>query len=110
MAKKCLMATFGLILLLIWIIIPASMQSFAEELLGDEPASSPKTVKTIGPVLSSNLKRGCEPAFSTSFNGVGIAEGTMAVDFSLIDTKGSKVSLSGLLSEKPVVMVLGSFT
>ena len=34
----------------------------------------------------------------------------MAVDFTLKDIHGNTVSLAGLLSEKPVVMVFGSFT
>lgn len=40
----------------------------------------------------------------------GIREGAWAVDFTLLDTSGQEVSLSGRLQGKPVVLILGSYT
>ena len=64
-----------------------------------------------GPLLSSALKRDCQrTGASGGFQNVGLAEGEIAVDFTLNDVNGNSVTLSGLLAEKPVVMVFGSFT
>ncbi len=62
-------------------------------------------------LLSNALKRGCERSRpSGGFENVGLAVGETAVNFELKDIHGNTVSLAGLLSEKPVVMVFGSFT
>jgi peroxiredoxin len=45
-----------------------------------------------------------------SFSKAGIAQAQMAVDFTLKDTEGVSLTLSDLLSEKPVVLIIGSFT
>ncbi len=67
--------------------------------------------KTIKPVLSDALLRGCERAeTSRNFSNVGLAVGETAVGFTLQDTQGNIVNLSALLIEKPVMMVFGSFT
>ncbi len=69
------------------------------------------TQKTTEPVLSDTLLRGCERAeTSRNFSNAGLAVGETAVGFTLQDTQGNMVSLSGLLVEKPVMMVFGSFT
>ena len=61
--------------------------------------------------LSDALLRGCKlTEASRNFNNVDLAVGETAVDFALQDTQGNTVSLAGLLIEKPVVMVFGSFT
>lgn len=62
---------------------------------------------------SDNLKRNCEFKIAESmdsFKDEGLEVGTTAIDFTLWDTNGNEVTLSDLLAEKPVVMVLGSFT
>ncbi len=67
--------------------------------------------ETKGPELSDALIRGCERTRpSGGFENVGLAVGETAVDFTLRDVHGNTVSLAGLLAEKPVVMVFGSFT
>ncbi len=67
--------------------------------------------ETKGPELSDALMRGCERTrASGGFENVGLAVGETAVDFTLQDVHGNTVSLAGLLIEKPVVMVFGSFT
>ncbi len=64
-----------------------------------------------GPVLSNDLIRDIERTIrSGDFDNVGLTIGETAVDFTLKDVDGNTVSLRGLLSEKPVVMVFGSFT
>jgi hypothetical protein len=63
-----------------------------------------------GPALSGALKRGCQLPQSGSIGSIGLGEGETAVDFTLSDTHGNGVTLSGLLREKPVALVLGSFT
>ena len=66
--------------------------------------------ETKNPVLSEALVRGCERTRpSGGFENIGLAVGETAVDFALEDVHGHTVSLAGLLSEKPVVMVFGSF-
>jgi hypothetical protein len=67
------------------------------------------------PVLQSpeNLKRNCEPKIADtrdSYRFEGLKVGTIAIDFTLKDTFGNEVTLSKLLGEKPVVLILGSFT
>ena len=61
---------------------------------------------TTGPVLSDALTRNCQRGQDSS----GLEVGEAAVDFTLKDVQGRETSLSGLLAEKPVVMVFGSFT
>ncbi|MFC1908800.1 hypothetical protein ACFLXD_02905 [Chloroflexota bacterium] len=62
-------------------------------------------------VLSDALTRNCtRTRTSGGFNSIGLAEGEIAVDFTLKDIQGNTVSLAGLLSTKPVVMIFGSFT
>ena len=64
-----------------------------------------------GPVLSNDLIRDIKRVRrSGDFDNVGLTIGDTAVDFTLKDVDGNTVSLRGLLSEKPVVMVFGSFT
>ena len=66
----------------------------------------PDISKMEKPVLSETLIRNCQRDQRSS----GIIAGELAVDFTLKDTKGHEYSLSTLLTEKPVVMVFGSFT
>jgi len=78
-----------------------------------EPSEVPDSVihETKEPELSGALIRGCERTrASGGFENVGLAVGETAVDFTLQDVRGNTVSLAGLLTEKPVVMVFGSFT
>ena len=64
-----------------------------------------------GPVLSNDLIRDSKRTKrSGDFDTVGLTIGETAVDFTLKDVDGNTVSLRSLLSEKPVVMVFGSFT
>ncbi len=64
-----------------------------------------------GPVLANDLIRDIKRTRrSGSFDNVGLTIGETAVDFTLKDVDGNTVSLRSLLSEKPVVMVFGSFT
>ena len=78
--------------------------------LGEVP--DPVIHETKRPELSDALIRGCERTSRPSggFENVGLAVGETAVDFTLQDVHGNTVSLAGLLTEKPVVMVFGSFT
>jgi hypothetical protein len=79
----------------------------------DEPreitdSDIPETTELI---LSDALIRNCERSeTSRDFSNSGLAVGETAVDFTLQDTQGNIISLSGLLIEKPVVIVFGSFT
>lgn len=79
-----------------------------------EPSEAPDSVihETNGLELSDALIRGCERTGRPSggFQNAGLAVGETAVDFTLQDVNGNTVSLAGLLAEKPVVMVFGSFT
>lgn len=62
-------------------------------------------------ILSDALLRNCERSEALrDFNNSGLVVGETAVDFTLQDTQGNIISLSGLLIEKPVMMVFGSFT
>ena len=62
------------------------------------------------PVLSNALKRDCQLTKSDNFGNDGLRVGEKAVDFTLRDIHGTEFGLSQLLTEKPVVMVFGSFT
>jgi len=74
------------------------------------PSSLPAVVGPEEPVLPTTLTRGCSPSAGGNFDNAGLAIGEMAVNFALKDTQGNEYILSRLLSEKPVVMVFGSFT
>jgi hypothetical protein len=74
------------------------------------PALASPSVQRSGLLPSGALKRGYYRAGSEGFTNVGLSVGQTAVDFTLQDTAGDWVSLSALLDEKPVIMVLGSFT
>jgi hypothetical protein len=69
-----------------------------------------------GTVLSNELESGCFnwPAeeFTTDNHAEiqTIAEGGLAVEFILKDVDGTAYTLSGLLAEKPVLMVFGAYT
>jgi hypothetical protein len=67
----------------------------------------PAPVESNLPVLSDDLKRGCQRGGDGTR---GLAVGALAVDFTLDDTTGQSHTLSAMLAEKPVVIVFGSFT
>jgi hypothetical protein len=63
------------------------------------------------PILLGTLSRNCKiTRGSGNFDQEGLAVGGTAVNFMLKDINGSEFRLSQLLSEKPVMMVFGSFT
>jgi len=64
---------------------------------------APQPDPTPAPSVSTSARSG-------DFENVGLVVGETAVDFTLQDIHGNIFSLSRLLSEKPVVMVFGSFT
>ena len=65
------------------------------------------TISKMTNLASSDaLTRDCQRGQGSS----GLEVGKVAVDFTLKDTQGREYSLSALLTEKPVVMVFGSFT
>lgn len=69
--------------------------------------------KYEAPLLSDDLKTGCQSgqiAAQKSIEEVGFKVDDRAVDFTLKDTQGNEVTLSGLLAEKPVLMIFGAFT
>ena len=114
-AKSRLVVTIlGLLTLLIVACSPTSTSTLTP------PTEEPKESGLLtvlsneqpqGLVLSNTLTRGCQRTVpSGDFDSVGLAIGETAVDFTLKDVDGNIVSLAGLLSEKPVVMVFGSFT
>ena len=74
------------------------------------PSSHPTVVGPGEPVLPTTLKRGCSPSRGGNFNNAGLAIGETAINFALKDTHSNEYVLSRLLSEKPVVMIFGSFT
>lgn len=48
--------------------------------------------------------------FMGPWNAQGLRVGDIAVDFTLKDIHGTEYTLSHLLAEKPVALVVGSFT
>jgi hypothetical protein len=71
-----------------------------------------------GPTLATTVTSSCygwpEKEFSST-NKTGslktaLAEGALAVDFTLKDLSGRSHTLSSLLATKPVLLVFGSFT
>ena len=71
------------------------------------PATAIPPAEVKAPVLSTDLKRGCQRGGDGRRS---LAVGTLAVDFTLDDTTGQSHTLSALLAKKPVVIVFGSFT
>ena len=61
------------------------------------------------PVLSDTLIRDCKAGDFASEN-VGLPIGEKAINFRLKDLKGTEISLSQLLADKPVLLIFGSFT
>ena len=76
-----------------------------------QPATS-TDVQLEEPLLSATLKRNCQfnQPLIRNFDNAGLGIGETAVNFTLRDIYGSEYTLSGLLAEKPVMMVFGSFT
>ncbi len=64
----------------------------------------------IGPTLSNILAGNCEGRANEELEGAGLPVGSLAAGFTLNDIDRNPVSLAGLLGEKPVVMIFGSFT
>lgn len=64
------------------------------------------------PKLSSTLTRGSKPARQRGrgFDDAGLNKGEKAINFTLRDIHGRELTLSRLLSQKPAVIVFGSFT
>jgi len=86
----------------------ATSQNGTTSIEGKERESSDNV---SGPVLSNDLVRSItHTRRSGDFDNVGLSIGETAIDFTLTDVDGNTVNLRGLLSEKPVVMVFGSFT
>jgi hypothetical protein len=80
---------------------------------GDQQPGSPVTTKieVKKPILSNDLISGYRGSGQAgNLQNAGLSAGTLAVDFTLNDTHGVSTTLSDLLANKPVVMVLGSFT
>lgn len=78
--------------------------------------TTPTTV-TTSPSLSATLTSGCFGWPGTEFSpsnravvGTILRAGDRAVEFSLRDTEGVVVTLSGLLATRPVLLVHGAFT
>lgn len=78
--------------------------------VSESPAVDTGTEEVKGPELAEGLTSNCQNADTGDFRKAGLAVGELAIDFTLKDIDGQPVSLSGLLSEKPVMMVFGSFT
>jgi len=76
------------------------------------PSPTPTPEPSVDGLLSSDaLTKNCVRSFPPGdFGSLGPAVGESATDFTLQDVDGNPFSLAGLLSEKPVVMVFGSFT
>jgi hypothetical protein len=74
-------------------------------------------VAATGPNLPGTLASGCFGWPATEFSPSNkaavrayLGAGDRAVDFSLRDTAGAAVTLSGLLATRPVLLVHGAFT
>ncbi len=63
-----------------------------------------------GLIPSYGLVRGLVLPVQLKLADAGISRGSKAVDFSLLDISGRKVTLSERLNVKPVVLILGSYT
>lgn len=75
------------------------------------PAAGAESGGGAGPRLSGVLNAGCEKNLPSGGIGkAGVAQGRLAVDFTLKDTDGRDHTLSAMLAQKPVLMVFGSFT
>lgn len=59
---------------------------------------------------SENLVRNPSLPVRLDLSEAGLKEGSRAVDFTLLDILGNEVSLSERLKNKPVILILGSYT
>jgi hypothetical protein len=95
-----------------WIIgmLPVLLLSLVACNPGSTAASNPTAnTEHKEPVLSDALTRNCTAGQAPTEN-VGLPIGGKAINFALKDVHGTEVCLSRLLAEKPVVLILGSFT
>ncbi len=94
------------------LLLVAALASAVCLLLPGPACARPSIGKEAGvaPSLPGVLLRGLPLPGQASFSKAGIAQAQTAVDFTLKDTKGGSFTLSDLLSEKPVVLIIGSFT
>ena len=95
---------------------PIPSQTPSAPILSEQTSESatspaPNTNEDQKLLLSDSLRKGCQRGrYVGGLDKAGLPVGETAVDFTLKDTDGATVSLSGLLGEKPVVMIFGSFT
>ncbi len=88
-----------------------SVESHIPAPANEASEKSSQASENVGLVLSDELIREMKRTRrSGDFDDVGLSIGERAVDFTLRDVDRNTVSLRSLLSEKPVVMVFGSFT
>jgi hypothetical protein len=85
------------------LLLTACSAAIAEEI----PSTAIPEETRAPPILSTALDRDCEFKQPT---GDKLVEGNLAVDFNLKDVHGNEYTLSELLSEKPVVLISGSYT
>ncbi len=71
-----------------------------------EASGSPE----LGLIPSDALVRGLVLPVQLKLADAGISRGSKAVDFSLLDISGRKITLSESLNVKPIVLILGSYT
>ncbi len=100
-----------------FLLIACSNSSQVANTYSQSPNESTAFITTFlkSPALQppANLKRNCNPKIAESrdaYRFEGLEVGTNAIDFTLKDTFGNEFTLSNLLAEKPVVLILGSFT
>ena len=87
---------------------------------GPTPTPSPSPTQTEAPSPSPSPDNG-EPVLSDAMIGnctadsfasdrTGLELGTKAINFTLKQVDGTEIRLSSLLGQKPLVLILGSFT
>lgn len=101
----------GSIALLLLFLVISCMPAQASSFSSDKMAACEAIHRDDGKLLSQDhLIRGMQLPVKLSLIDAGIMEDKPAVDFKLADAQGEEFFLSGLLSERPVVLILGSFT
>lgn len=94
------------LLLIIALCIGAITELNAGAMIRADASEAPKPSL----LSSESLVHSLQLPVRLDLASAGIGRGLEAVDFTLADALGRQVSLSSLLTKRPVVLILGSYT
>ena len=93
-----------LFMIVVLLLVSAGLSACARA----SPTAGPRSTFSPAPQLRAGLIRRCPPPGPRTSRGPEVGE--LAVNFALRDADGNEHTLSQLLADKPVVLILGPFT